>query len=136
MAVWNFEWLFRICILLCLTAECQRMKARVVQEIRANQEMEREVDAMDIKIGLLVKNRIDLEVGLCGWVCTWVCFFMHVWVWVCITTALASDDDDQGCMDGYMNHRYLPAVVLTPPPSLHPSFFPPFLPPLSSSRLW
>ena len=111
------------------------MKARVVQEIRANQEMEREVDSMDIKIGLLVKNRIDLEVGLCGWVCTCV-FFMHVWVWVCITIVLTYDDDDQGCMGGYMNHRYLPAVVLTPPPSLHPSFFPPFLPPLSSSRLW
>ena len=44
------------------------MKARVVQEIRANQEMEREVDAMDIKIGLLVKNRIDLEVGVGMWV--------------------------------------------------------------------
>lgn len=41
--------------------ECQRLKARVVQEIRANQDMEREVDSMDIKIGLLVKNRIDLE---------------------------------------------------------------------------
>jgi hypothetical protein len=41
--------------------EVQRMKAKVVQEIRANQELERDVDNMDIKIGLLVKNRIDLE---------------------------------------------------------------------------
>lgn len=55
--------------LLCMAVECQRMKARVVQEIRANQEMEREVDAMDIKIGLLVKNRIDLEVRACVRVC-------------------------------------------------------------------
>lgn len=54
-----------VAVCVCVPVECQRLKARVVQEIRANQEMEREVDAMDIKIGLLVKNRIDLEVGLC-----------------------------------------------------------------------
>ena len=58
--------------LLCMAVECQRMKARVVQEIRANQEMEREVDAMDIKIGLLVKNRIDLEVHACVLPCVCV----------------------------------------------------------------
>ena len=60
-------------VALCVSVECQRLKARVVQEIRANQDMEREVDSMDIKIGLLVKNRIDLEVGLWVGGCMWVC---------------------------------------------------------------
>ena len=42
-------------------AECQRMKAQVVQEIRSNQQLEQDLHIMDIKIGLLVKNRITLE---------------------------------------------------------------------------
>jgi Ras GTPase-activating-like protein IQGAP1 len=41
--------------------ECQRLKAQVVQEIRSNQQLEQDVLIMDIKIGLLVKNRISLE---------------------------------------------------------------------------
>lgn len=41
--------------------ECQRLKAQVVQEIRSNQQLEQDVRIMDIKIGLLVKNRISLE---------------------------------------------------------------------------
>lgn len=41
--------------------ECQRLKAQVVQEIRSNQQLEQDVHIMDIKIGLLVKNRISLE---------------------------------------------------------------------------
>lgn len=41
--------------------ECQRLKAQVVQEIRSNQQLELDVRIMDIKIGLLVKNRISLE---------------------------------------------------------------------------
>ena len=51
--------------------ECQRLKAQVVQEIRANQQLEQDLNIMDIKIGLLVKNRITLQVGamvgLLGW---------------------------------------------------------------------
>ena len=33
----------------------------MVQEIRSNQQLEQDVHVMDIKIGLLVKNRISLE---------------------------------------------------------------------------
>ena len=41
--------------------ECQRLKANVVKEIRSNQQLEQDLDVMDIKIGLLVKNRITLQ---------------------------------------------------------------------------
>ena len=41
--------------------ECQRLKAQVVQKIRSNQQLEQDLSIMDIKIGLLVKNRISLE---------------------------------------------------------------------------
>ena len=50
--------------------ECQRLKAQVVQQIRANQQLEQDLSVMDIKIGLLVRNRISLQVralhGGCG----------------------------------------------------------------------
>lgn len=42
-------------------SECQRLKALVVQQIRANQQLEQDLYTMDIKIGLLVKNTISLE---------------------------------------------------------------------------
>ncbi|XP_064390864.1 ras GTPase-activating-like protein IQGAP1 isoform X3 [Halichondria panicea] len=41
--------------------ECQRLKAKVVQSIRSNQQQEQDLNVMDIKIGLLVKNRITLQ---------------------------------------------------------------------------
>ena len=41
--------------------ECQRLKAQVVQQIRSNQQLEQDLDVMDIKIGLLVKNRLTLQ---------------------------------------------------------------------------
>ena len=50
--------------------ECQRLKAQVVQEIRANQQLEQDLNIMDIKIGLLVKNRITLQVGVAATSCT------------------------------------------------------------------
>lgn len=37
------------------------MKAKVVQQIRSNQQLEQDLDVMDIKIGLLVKNRLTLQ---------------------------------------------------------------------------
>ena len=43
-------------------AEIQKMKQEVVKEIRANQQLEHDLNEMDIKIGLLVKNRITLQV--------------------------------------------------------------------------
>jgi hypothetical protein len=35
--------------------------AQITQLIRHNQALEKDLDAMDIKIGLLIKNRIDLD---------------------------------------------------------------------------
>lgn len=42
---------------LCL----QSLQGAVVQRIRHNQELTRQIDAMDIKIGLLVQNRVTLQ---------------------------------------------------------------------------
>ena len=53
-----------VVLLSLLVLECQRLKAQVVQEIRANQQLEQDLNIMDIKIGLLVKNRITLQVGV------------------------------------------------------------------------
>lgn len=44
--------------------ECQRLKAQVVQQIRSNQQLEQDLNVLDIKIGLLVRNRISLQVKL------------------------------------------------------------------------
>ena len=44
-------------------AELQKLRQQVVAEIRSNQQLEQDLDQMDIKIGLLIKNRITLQVG-------------------------------------------------------------------------
>ncbi|XP_034240421.1 ras GTPase-activating-like protein IQGAP1 [Thrips palmi] len=41
--------------------ELQSLQGAVVQRIRHNQELTRQIDAMDIKIGLLVQNRVTLQ---------------------------------------------------------------------------
>ncbi|KAK3914566.1 Ras GTPase-activating-like protein IQGAP1 [Frankliniella fusca] len=41
--------------------ELQSLQGAVVQRIRHNQELSRQIDAMDIKIGLLVQNRVTLQ---------------------------------------------------------------------------
>lgn len=43
-------------------AEVLRLREEVVKRIRASQQLESDLDLMDIKIGLLVKNRITLQV--------------------------------------------------------------------------
>lgn len=43
--------------------EVTRLREEVVTNIRSNQQMEKDLNVMDIKIGLLVKNRITLQVG-------------------------------------------------------------------------
>ena len=35
----------------------QQLKADITKAIRLNQQLEKDIDTMDIKIGLLVKNR-------------------------------------------------------------------------------
>lgn len=42
--------------------EVTRLREEVVTNIRSNQQMEKDLNMMDIKIGLLVKNRITLQV--------------------------------------------------------------------------
>lgn len=46
--------------------EVARLREEVVTKIRANQQLEKDLNLMDIKIGLLVKNRITLEVSGVG----------------------------------------------------------------------
>lgn len=43
-------------------AELLRLQEEVVRKIRSNQQLEHDLNLMDIKIGLLVKNRITLQV--------------------------------------------------------------------------
>lgn len=42
--------------------EVTQLREEVVTKIRSNQQMEKDLNLMDIKIGLLVKNRISLQV--------------------------------------------------------------------------
>lgn len=44
-------------------SEVLRLQEEVVKRIRASRQLESDLDLMDIKIGLLVKNRITLQVG-------------------------------------------------------------------------
>ena len=41
--------------------EMQTLKAEISKKIRSMQGFEKDLDSMDIKIGLLVKNRIDVQ---------------------------------------------------------------------------
>ena len=43
-------------------AELLKLQEEVVRKIRSNQQLEQDLNLMDIKIGLLVKNRITLQV--------------------------------------------------------------------------
>lgn len=67
-------------------SEVLRLQEEVVKRIRASRQLESDLDLMDIKIGLLVKNRITLQVeragedlaasccpALCG-IAAWTCF--------------------------------------------------------------
>lgn len=42
--------------------ELLKLQEEVVRKIRSNQQLEQDLNLMDIKIGLLVKNRITLQV--------------------------------------------------------------------------
>lgn len=44
--------------------EVTLLREEVVTKIRSNQQMEKDLNLMDIKIGLLVKNRITLQVAV------------------------------------------------------------------------
>ena len=51
-----------VCYCLLCVPEAERLRREVVTEIRSNQSLEEDLNTMDIKIGLLVKNRITLQV--------------------------------------------------------------------------
>jgi len=44
-------------------SEIEKLRQLAVTEIRSNQQLEADLNQMDIKIGLLVKNRITLQVS-------------------------------------------------------------------------
>lgn len=54
--------------------DLMKMREEVITLIRSNQQLENDLNLMDIKIGLLVKNKITLQVCLCltGVVCLWL----------------------------------------------------------------
>lgn len=43
-------------------AELQKIRQKVVSEIKSTKQLEDDLDQMDIKIGLLIKNRVTLQV--------------------------------------------------------------------------
>lgn len=43
--------------------DLMKMREEVITLIRSNQQLENDLNLMDIKIGLLVKNKITLQVG-------------------------------------------------------------------------
>lgn len=46
--------------------ELLRLREEVVRTIRANRQLEADLDLMDLKIGLLVRNRVTLQVVIAG----------------------------------------------------------------------
>lgn len=49
-------------MIFCLFAELQKIRQKVVSEIKSTKQLEDDLDQMDIKIGLLIKNRVTLQV--------------------------------------------------------------------------
>lgn len=50
------------CVIFFLFAELQKIRQKVVSEIKSTKQLEDDLDQMDIKIGLLIKNRVTLQV--------------------------------------------------------------------------
>lgn len=42
-------------------SECQHLKAQVIQYIRSNEQLKQDLQNMDVKIGLLIRNKISLK---------------------------------------------------------------------------
>lgn len=63
--VYKIKWKNKLIflILLCFL-ELQKLRQQVGSEIRSNQQLENDLNQMDIKIGLLIKNRITLQVRI------------------------------------------------------------------------
>ena len=56
------KWFPNLYIYTDLFPELQKVRQQVVKEIKSNQQLEHDLDQMDVKIGLLIKNRITLQV--------------------------------------------------------------------------
>ena len=63
----------RVCWLTVPVCSEQKLKGDVAQMIRKNQMLERDLDSLDVKIGLLVKNRITLQVRPAPFHCQVLC---------------------------------------------------------------
>lgn len=50
------------CVNYFFFAELQKIRQKVVSEIKSTKQLEDDLDQMDIKIGLLIKNRVTLQV--------------------------------------------------------------------------
>lgn len=51
-----------MCDFFFFLAELQKIRQKVVSEIKSTKQLEDDLDQMDIKIGLLIKNRVTLQV--------------------------------------------------------------------------
>lgn len=65
-------------------SEVLRLQEEVVKRIRASRQLESDLDLMDIKIGLLVKNRITLQVGRVGEDSVASCGPALIAAWTCL----------------------------------------------------
>ena len=54
----------QVFIVVLLRIELQELKRQIITAIKMNKNLEQDLDMMDVKIGLLVKNRITLQVRL------------------------------------------------------------------------
>lgn len=50
------------CVNFFVVVELQKIRQKVVSEIKSTKQLEDDLDQMDIKIGLLIKNRVTLQV--------------------------------------------------------------------------
>ena len=67
-------------------AEVERLRQQVVTDIRSNQQLEADLNQMDIKIGLLVRNRITLQVSSASWSRIMVTYGRGSWSHVVMVT--------------------------------------------------
>lgn len=68
--------------------ELLRLREEVVRSIRANRQLEADLDLMDLKIGLLVRNRVTLQVSR-GQLLLCLFLFMSVVLSVCLSVCLS-----------------------------------------------
>lgn len=68
--------------------ELLRLREEVVRSIRANRQLEADLDVMDLKIGLLVRNRVTLQVRGGDELCLSVSLQLSVVLSVCLSVCV------------------------------------------------